>query len=115
MGGSTNLLKSLQHSSVSGAATFSFVLKLNAAPTKVWHWVLDVIECEKLLCFVCRGQQDQQLKLRDATIVELESKIRHLKEEHQEDRIKWQEKVHTGGSLLEHPTSSNVVTAHLAT
>ncbi|XP_022320777.2 uncharacterized protein LOC111122998 isoform X3 [Crassostrea virginica] len=38
------------------------------------------------------GQQDQQLKLRDATIVELESKIRHLKEEHQEDRIKWQEK-----------------------
>ncbi|XP_065933306.1 coiled-coil domain-containing protein 158 isoform X8 [Magallana gigas] len=39
-----------------------------------------------------KGQQDQQLKLRDATIVELESKIRHLKEEHQEDRIKWQEK-----------------------
>ena len=55
------------------------------------------------------------MKLRDATIAELESKIRHLKEEHQEDRIKWQEKVHTGGSLLEHPTSSNVVTAHLAT
>lgn len=44
-----------------------------------------------MLCF--RGQQEQQLKLRDATIVELESKIRHLKEEHQEDRIKWQEKV----------------------
>nr|XP_034303301.1 coiled-coil domain-containing protein 158-like isoform X7 [Crassostrea gigas] len=38
------------------------------------------------------GQQEQQLKLRDATIVELESKIRHLKEEHHEDRIKWQEK-----------------------
>nr|XP_034303302.1 coiled-coil domain-containing protein 158-like isoform X8 [Crassostrea gigas] len=39
-----------------------------------------------------KGQQEQQLKLRDATIVELESKIRHLKEEHHEDRIKWQEK-----------------------
>lgn len=43
--------------------------------------------------FVCRGQQEQQLKLKDATIMELESKIRHLKDEQQEDRIKWHEKV----------------------
>ncbi|XP_056011358.1 coiled-coil domain-containing protein 158-like isoform X2 [Ostrea edulis] len=38
------------------------------------------------------GQQEQQLKLKDATIMELESKIRHLKDEQQEDRIKWHEK-----------------------
>ncbi|XP_061189078.1 coiled-coil domain-containing protein 158-like isoform X2 [Saccostrea echinata] len=38
------------------------------------------------------GQQEQQMKLKDATIIELESKIRHLKEEQQEDRVKWHEK-----------------------
>ncbi|XP_062579804.1 coiled-coil domain-containing protein 158-like, partial [Saccostrea cucullata] len=38
------------------------------------------------------GQQEQQMKLKDVTIMELESKIRHLKEEQQEDRVKWHEK-----------------------
>ncbi|KAK3100547.1 hypothetical protein FSP39_021619 [Pinctada imbricata] len=38
------------------------------------------------------GQNDQQLKMKDDNIRELESKIKHLKDEYQEDRIKWQEK-----------------------
>ncbi|XP_076071056.1 uncharacterized protein LOC143042560 [Mytilus galloprovincialis] len=38
------------------------------------------------------GQYEQQIKLKDETITELESKVKLLKEEYNENRIKWTEK-----------------------
>ena len=46
-----------------------------------------------LLYCLNRGQHDQQLKLKEETLGEMDNKIKHLREELQEERDKYQGKV----------------------
>ncbi|XP_069129100.1 coiled-coil domain-containing protein 158-like isoform X3 [Argopecten irradians] len=48
-----------------------------------------------------RGQFEQQMKMKDVMILDLEQKIRHLKEEFAEDRNKWQQKKESLDESLE--------------
>ena len=52
--------------------------------------------------FSTRGQHDQQLKMKDETLSELENKIKHLREELQEEREKYQTKVCKWAILIKH-------------
>ena len=46
-----------------------------------------------VLIFSCRSQHDQQLKMKEESVGDLENKIKHLREELQEEREKYQAKV----------------------
>ena len=41
----------------------------------------------------CRGQMEQQMKMKEVAITDLQQKVGHLKEEGMEDRLKWNQKV----------------------
>ncbi|XP_021375786.1 coiled-coil domain-containing protein 158-like isoform X9 [Mizuhopecten yessoensis] len=47
------------------------------------------------------GQFEQQMKMKDVMILDLEQKVRHLKEEFSDDRTKWQQKKETLEESLE--------------
>ncbi|XP_021375779.1 coiled-coil domain-containing protein 158-like isoform X3 [Mizuhopecten yessoensis] len=50
---------------------------------------------------ISRGQFEQQMKMKDVMILDLEQKVRHLKEEFSDDRTKWQQKKETLEESLE--------------
>jgi len=55
-----------------------------------------VRQCVSLtLCVTCtyRGQHSQQMKLKEDTILDLENKIKHLRDELHEERDKYNSKV----------------------
>ena len=49
-----------------------------------------------------RGQHDQQLKMKEESLSDLENKIKHLREELQEEREKYQNKVYLVDTSLCH-------------